>query len=793
MVRVPFSWPVRYVRLGTAVLVAALSSLGVVTSAWAAFPGRNGLLAAQPETGGGIVLVQPNGRGEHGICIRDAVCGTPRQPRWSPDGRALVFAGPGIRIIYPDGSCLNCTFGSAPSPAFGPGGTVISFIRNGHVKIDGIDGLRDPSPLRGTATNAVWSATGELAVVREGSIWAGPPDHLRRIGPGIDPSWSPGGATLAAAQDSWVVVMDVRDGSVRRLVRGSAPAFSPDGREIAYIGSDHDLMVARAGGHPEPARVGTVRAISVDWQPLPRGANPGCATSPGSYVVASSGSAVVTGDRRPFANYVALLAYMGCLRSSGRERFLERIELGGYDSSEFVGSAVLAAPYAALVSIWANPHYGGETKTVQEFDLRTGLRERTLGGEDLTLCPNDYDEAPDDSGHCPPGRFQLELQPNGVSAAYVLSRGADSETGALNDVACTPGASSCVAVDGFGQVLRSTDAARDGTWTTTARAPQWDGLDSVSCPSASLCVATGGGRIYTSTDPGDPSRWTSTTLPGPDQFVGDVVCQSVSLCLIDPAGVGLAFSTNPPSGRWTVTSLPTKYSLTGAFCSSQLHCLVSNFNGQEFSTANPASGRWHTSPTTPTFTTGTCPTPRLCVAFNDYPLKTTIDTTTDFGSGKWKRHRTGDSLISVACPSAKLCVAVGAYGEIETTTDPAADIWTGSRIDGGGWLSSVSCPSTSLCIAIVGSGGTSGGDIAITTYPAAGASAWTTSPIETSPCPAPSFCTVEEIQASDATGLHVLDSANDTGTGTTLSHLKLTGNVVTWEHNGVPRSATLTP
>jgi hypothetical protein len=106
---------------------------------------------------------------------------------------------------------------------------VISFIQNGHVKLDGIDGLRGPSPLRGTATDAVWSATGKLAVVREGTIWAGPPDHLRPIGPGIDPSWSPGGATLAAADNGWVVVMDARDGSVRRLVPGALRRSRPTG------------------------------------------------------------------------------------------------------------------------------------------------------------------------------------------------------------------------------------------------------------------------------------------------------------------------------------------------------------------------------------------------------------------------------------------------------------------------------------------------------------------------------------------------------------------------------------
>jgi hypothetical protein len=160
-----------------------------------------------------------------------------------------------------------------------------------------------------------------------------------------------------------------------------------------------------------------------------------------------------------------------------------------------------------------------------------------------------------------------------------------------------------------------------------------------------------------------------------------------------------------------------------------------------------------------------------------------VFSTTNPASGRWNISAT------------LVFVAVGAYGDIETSTNPAAGTWTASRIEGGDWLFSVSCPSTSLCMAIAASDPIAAtGNIAITTDPAAGGSAWTFSPIDTnSPCPAPSSCTVEEIQASGATGLHVLDSANDTGTGTILSHLKLTGNAVTWEHNGVRRSATLTP
>jgi len=128
--------------IGAVVVAAVVGGLWLGSPAMAAFPGPNGLLAVQPRAGGGIVLVSANGRGERRICVSRAECGRPRRPRWSADGRALVFAGPAIRIIYPDGSCLNCEFGVAGSPAFAPSGTVISFVENEGVALDGIDGIR---------------------------------------------------------------------------------------------------------------------------------------------------------------------------------------------------------------------------------------------------------------------------------------------------------------------------------------------------------------------------------------------------------------------------------------------------------------------------------------------------------------------------------------------------------------------------------------------------------------------------------------------------------------------------
>lgn len=55
-------------------------------------------------------------------------------------------------------------------------------------------------------------------------------------------------------------------------------------------------------------------------------------------------------------------------------------------------------------------------------------------------------------------------------------------------------------------------------------------------------------------------------------------------------------------------------------------------------------------------------------------------------------------------------------------------------------------------------------------------------------------CTVERIVGSDSTGVHTLDSVTQPETGTTaLTNLTLTGDTLTWDHNGAPRSAQLQP
>ncbi len=53
-------------------------------------------------------------------------------------------------------------------------------------------------------------------------------------------------------------------------------------------------------------------------------------------------------------------------------------------------------------------------------------------------------------------------------------------------------------------------------------------------------------------------------------------------------------------------------------------------------------------------------------------------------------------------------------------------------------------------------------------------------------------CTVEEIVASDHTGVHTLDTVTRSPTEPpALTDLTINGDTLTWSHNGAPKSAQL--
>lgn len=318
-------------------LAIAVAGLALFpASGQAAFPGRNGELAvglARP--GAGVALVSPGGGAVTRLCQGagpDSECSDNAHPAFSPDGREVaVGSSDRLSILYPDGSCLFCGMeayepGAATGTQYMGGPTtstaepafrtndVLSINNTRHIDLLGIDANSVGfTPVSGR--DPAWSSTGRLAVavvlrvsgskpaqhVRHPSYATylfvtntngAKPRRLTRFS-AATPDWSPDGRRLAAAVNGWVVVIDLKGRIVRRLARGSAPAFAPDGSEVAFLAPGGRLETIPAdGGHATP--VGDVLATSVAWQPLPPAQPKPCALPAGWHVKASTSVVLVT-------------------------------------------------------------------------------------------------------------------------------------------------------------------------------------------------------------------------------------------------------------------------------------------------------------------------------------------------------------------------------------------------------------------------------------------------------------------------------------------------------------------
>lgn len=335
----------RALALGIAVAAIGVSA----PSAWGAFPGRNGDLVVA--TAGGLQLVDPSTGSATGLCTDGVLCGRPTQPRVSPNGLAIAYVDAASHrpvVIAPDGSCLWCLLGqrltsaTGNDPAFRPGGRAIT-LASGGLRAVRLSGGRATRPVRGSASDAVWSSNGTLALVRGGWVWIRAAHHrmLRRLARGHSPSFSPDGSKLALVRRGEIWIVPLRRGRARRLVRGSSPAWSPDRSEIAYIGRGGAVnLISIHGGRR--GRVGSITGSALDWQPLLAGHS--CAVPHGATIFASSAEAVVykvtTSQTGGFKVY-------GCMRALGVRRVLVSQPLYS-EGGTFVTDARLAGRFAAL-------------------------------------------------------------------------------------------------------------------------------------------------------------------------------------------------------------------------------------------------------------------------------------------------------------------------------------------------------------------------------------------------------------------------------------------------------------
>ncbi|MEK6276020.1 MAG: hypothetical protein AABM30_11895 [Actinomycetota bacterium] len=213
--------------------------------------------AAQPRVAGRIVFASERGSTLENSELysvrldgsgRRALSPNPAGPdggaRWSPDGTQIAFSsertvagrlvhglyvmradGRGLRLVTPRNLQVARDF---DPPSWAPDGTSIAFSA-------------DRGSRRG-----IWAIRSDGTRLR--FLAAG----------GVGPLWSPRGDRIAFSDAGRIAVVPAAGGAVRRLTRGpndGAPAWSPDGRTIAFVRSDANgtsqslqLVPARGGG-----------------------------------------------------------------------------------------------------------------------------------------------------------------------------------------------------------------------------------------------------------------------------------------------------------------------------------------------------------------------------------------------------------------------------------------------------------------------------------------------------------------------------------------------------------------
>ncbi|WP_249011445.1 hypothetical protein [Conexibacter sp. DBS9H8] len=243
----------------------------------------------------------------------------------------------------------------------------------------------------------------------------------------------------------------------------------------------------------------------------------------------------------------------------------------------------------------------------------------------------------------------------------------------LAGISC-PTPTLCVAIDpNTGQAFSSADPTGGaGAWSATTIEPIEPGgtpaanLQSVSCPSPSLCTAVDdAGNVFTSTDPAAGGIWQLASVNEGNQLDG-ISCPTTELCVA--VGVGVATSTDPTGGpsAWRSSSALSAQSVS---CADSHLCVAVDGNGNAYATTDPTGGpqAWHEQ-----------------VAIDrSYPFS---------------------PLTGITCPAENLCVGVNASGDAVSSRDPTVGPWVAQMIDPNSGLAAVSCPDPNLCLAADGAG-----------------------------------------------------------------------------------------
>jgi hypothetical protein len=267
--------------------------------------------------------------------------------------------------------------------------------------------------------------------------------------------------------------------------------------------------------------------------------------------------------------------------------------------------------------------------------------------------------------------------------------------------------SMCVAVDGEGGALISTDPAGGGeTWHISIAEPEGP-LTSIACPASTLCVIGDQlGNLITSTDPASEApTWTVGRVGA---WITDIACAGASLCVAVDAGGDILTSTNPfagASGWRSVAVDPVAAPLTSVSCATTTLCVATDAFGNVLTSQDPTggAGSWEISTIDEhNLTQVSCPTVSLCVALDEQG-HVFASTQVAEGGRSWKpAGNVGGSLPSaLSCPGEARCVALdGSDALVSDFPNGGSETWLSFSVSSHSELDSISCPTVTQCVAV---------------------------------------------------------------------------------------------
>jgi len=292
-----------------------------------------------------------------------------------------------------------------------------------------------------------------------------------------------------------------------------------------------------------------------------------------------------------------------------------------------------------------------------------------------------------------------------------------------------PSATYCMASDG-----RRLLAFNGTTWTTLSDLGTT--IESLSCSTGSFCAVGTSTGIFTQTDgimtDDYPQAVGSSALPAID-------CSSASFCVAVGAGQAYTYVGSALALPVTIDSHP----LTGVSCASTVFCMAVDNSGQAVQYADPTWGPPQVIDGTVGLTGVSC-AGTWCLA---------VDSTGDaltYQGNTWSAPvpvAGVSTFTGVSCVSASFCIATDSLGSVVTLN---GSTWSAPvDLDGTTRLADVSCATSSFCVVV--DSAANGHSFTFT------GSTWSppvatgdSVPLQTISCPSATYCLAADIYGSEA-------------------------------------------